>query len=88
MAGRRICYLAALVGCIAFYGAYQLWFSWLLLIAVLALPWLSVLLSLPAMLTLRVSPHAPGRLYPDSAENVTLRGSCRLPLPPMKGSCA
>lgn len=75
----------AAAGCVIFYGAYQLWFSWLLLVAVLIFPWLSLLLSLPAMLSLRAVPETAERVYLGSAEEVYLRGVCRLPLPPMRG---
>ena len=34
---RRIIYLAALVACVIFYAAYQQWFSFFLLVAILAI---------------------------------------------------
>lgn len=82
---RRIAYLTALSGCAVFYIAYGEWFSWLLLVLVLALPWLSLAVSLPAMLTFRIRTEggmdlplrAPGKLW--------LRGSSRLPMPPFRG---
>ena len=51
MLGRRLFYLAVLGFCLVFYCFYQEWFSWLLLVTVVALPWFSLALSLPAMLT-------------------------------------
>ena len=59
MAVRRLIYLAALGLCFVFYIAYGQWLSWLILVAVLALPWFSLLLSLPAMLRFRASPSGP-----------------------------
>lgn len=49
MAGRRVIYLLSLAGTFAFFVAYQLWFSWFALVLVLILPWVSLVLSLPAM---------------------------------------
>ena len=54
MAGRRLIYLTVLSGCGIFYIAYGEWLSYLALMLVLMLPWLSLLLSLPAMLSLRI----------------------------------
>ena len=42
MVGRRLWYLAALFGCWVFYIAYGEWFSWLALMIVGGLPWLSL----------------------------------------------
>ena len=42
MAGRRIVYLASFIGCLVFYYFYREWLSWLFLVAVGALPWLSL----------------------------------------------
>ncbi len=55
MVGRWLIYLAALLGCLIFEIAYQGWISWVALIFVLFLPILSFLLSLPGMLTARVT---------------------------------
>lgn len=53
MVKRWFLYLSALLGCLVFHIAYQEWASWIFLAALLALPPLSLLLSLPAMLTAR-----------------------------------
>ena len=53
MAGRRIVYLATLLGCLVFYYFYREWFSWFALTLVFLLPFLSLALSLPAILTTR-----------------------------------
>ena len=61
---RRWClYLAVMLGLIVFYIAYQKWMAWLLLLAVLWLPAFSLLVSLPAMLTVRLS-AGPGGTRP------------------------
>ena len=51
MAERRVTYLAFLAGALVFYWAYREWLSWLLLMAIVWLPWISLLCSLPAILT-------------------------------------
>lgn len=59
MLWRRILYLAVLVGCLVFYWANREWISWLLLLTVLGLPWLSLLLSLPSMVSCRAAARCP-----------------------------
>ena len=49
----------ALLGSVVFFLAYQQWMAWLLMIGMLCLPPLSLLLSLPAMLTSRVRVQMP-----------------------------
>lgn len=85
MAGRRIVYLAALAFCGIFYIAYGQWLSWLVLIAVLALPWFSLLLSLPAMLRFRGCPGGPSFLEMGGEAELWLIGSCPFPMPPFRG---
>lgn len=55
MAPNRILYLCLLVLSATFYFASGIWFSWILLVMVLAAPWVSLLVSLPAILTCRLS---------------------------------
>lgn len=62
MLGRRLTYLACFAGCLIFYLAYGEWLSWVALLLALGLPWLSLALSLPAMLTLRLEIETPGAL--------------------------
>jgi len=85
MAGRRMLYLAVLAGCIVFYLAYGEWLAWFLLMVMLALPWFSLLLSLPAMLRFRCGPAGPDVLEPGSSGELWLLGSCPLPMPPFRG---
>lgn len=86
MVGRRLLYLTALTGCVVFYWAYREWLSCLLLMAVVFLPWLSLLLSLPAMLTCRVSVSCPSRVSVGEEAAVTCTGSSPLPLLAVKGA--
>lgn len=85
MFGRRIWYLSVLVGCGIFYIAYGEWFSWVALLTVLALPWLSLLLSLPAILSFRIEAGGAGALPMGGEGDVWLLGSSSLPMPPFKG---
>ena len=55
MASNRLLYLALLILAGAFYFASGVWFAWILLVLLLAAPWVSLLVSLPAMLSCRLS---------------------------------
>lgn len=85
MWGRRGIYLAALAGCTVFYMAYREWLAWLTLLFAAGLPWVSLLLSLPAMLKTRVAvdcPEAVGMGEP-FAPQLTFR--CALPVAGVRG---
>ena len=84
MAGRRLLYLLTLGVCVVFYIAYQQWFSWLLLLAVAGFPWLSLILSLPAMGTVSLSPAVPERLRPGEDAEGNISARCRFPAPPVR----
>ena len=62
MWGRRISYLIMVVCCFLFFCFYKEWFSWLLLWCVLWLPLVSLLLSLPAIFTVRLRIQAPAEV--------------------------
>ena len=83
MLGRRIVYLMSLIGCFVFYIAYREWMAWLFLVAMLALPWLSLLMSLPSMLSLKAYLTAPKAVRLGSEISLGLRFRCRLPIPPV-----
>lgn len=85
MAGRRFLYLAVLLGCLVFYFAYGQWLAWLLLVAVAAVPWFSLVLSIPAILRFRVSAAGSDILAPGTETDLWLLGKCSLPMPPFKG---
>lgn len=78
-------YLAAVLGCWVFYMAYGEWFSCLALLIVLWLPWLSLVLSLPAMLRFRLEPGGPDAVTMGDDAELWLLGSCPLPMPPFRG---
>ena len=79
MARNRMIYLAVLVAAGMFYSFYYRWFSWYFLLLVLALPLLSLLCSLPAMLSLRVHMEAPAAV--SRGERAELRFTLRAALP-------
>lgn len=85
MAAARLAYLSALLGCGIFYIAYGEWFSWLLLLAVLGFPWLSLLLSIPAIRRFRLAPDGPNALLMGVDADIWLLGSCTAPMPPFRG---
>jgi len=85
MAGPRLTYLAVLLGCGIFYIAYGEWFSWLLLLAVAVFPWLSLVLSIPAIRQFRTAPAGPDSVLMGGSADAWLLGSCDLPLPPFRG---
>lgn len=85
MAGRRIVYIATLLGCMLFHFFYQEWLSWFVLIFVLALPLFSLLVSLPAMVTAKVSLQHPEKLEMGSTGSAFLQVRCRFIAPPFQG---
>lgn len=78
-------YLAILLGCGIFYIAYGGWLGWLLLVAVAALPWFSLLLSIPAMLRFQIQPAGQENLEMGEPPELWLLGRCNLPMPPFRG---
>ena len=85
MAERRVAYLAVLVGGVVFFWAYREWLSWILLLIIVFLPWLSFLVSLPAMLGVRVMAQCPASVPLGAQVQAQLVGVGKLPLPPIKG---
>ena len=85
MAGRRFLYLILLGFSFVFYIAYGQWLSWVVLITVAMVPWLSLALSLPAIFRFRVAPA--GMQWVQQGEECTLwlMGSCAFPMPPFHG---
>ena len=74
----------ALADFVVFYIFYQEWVAWLVLLAVIGLPWLSLAVSLPAMLTYRLEPEAPARLKAGQSGRIRIHGKCAMPHPPVK----
>lgn len=85
MIRRWLLYLAVVTGCIAFYWAYQQWFAWFALVGVLCLPVAALILSLPAMLSVKLTVSCPLPIRMGSREVPVLAASCPLPTPPIRG---
>ena len=84
MARRRILYCLAVIGSLIFYGAYQEWFSWILLQVMLYFPWLSLILSIGAIFRFKMEPAAARKIPMGSTEMVQLKVSSKQPVPPHK----
>lgn len=78
---RRIIYLIALLWCLVFYSFYREWFSWLLLVTVALLPWFSLIISLPALLTLKAEIRFPNTVRMHVPARSSLHLSCPFPMP-------
>lgn len=85
MVRRWILYLVILLGSIGFYVANQQWLGWMLLILVLTVPFFSLLVSLPAMLSARATVRCAGILEKHMEEIPTFQLQSKLPLPPSRG---
>lgn len=83
MVGRRFLYALALIGSLIFYGAYQEWFSWILLLTLLLFPWLSLFLSLGTILRIKLEPSAAAKIPVGSNECIQLKTYSKAPQPPL-----
>ena len=81
---RRILYSLALIGCVIFYGAYQKWFAWIVLLAMAMLPWFSLLVSLPAMVSAKVSLIVPEQVKQGEEAAIRMKIQCSVPKPPIR----
>lgn len=82
---RRIVYTVALLGCVVFYWAYREWLSWFLLMLLLLLPWFSLLVSLPAMLTCRAEVTCAQAVERGAETALIWQGRSPFPLPSLTG---
>lgn len=78
---RRILYLATLFVSLVFYCFYREWFSWLLLVMLILLPWFSLAVSLPAMLTVKAEVRCPKTVRLQVPARSSLQMQCWFPLP-------
>lgn len=79
-------YLVLLSAALVFYWAYREWLSWLLLMALVWLPWLSLALSLPAIVTCRLRVSCPAETPMGESAQLSVIGKCALPLPQVKST--
>ncbi len=77
-------YSAVLLGCLIFFIAYQQWLAWFFLAVLLVLPWFSLLVSLPAMLTTKLRISAPQSMQVGGAVELKILHRCPLPVPMMQ----
>lgn len=97
MKSRRIAYLMAWLCALVFLLLYRQWLAWVVLIALLALPLFSLLVSLPAMLSAKLDISAPETLEMHSRCRIGLVCRGALPVPywkchlrvvrPLTGEC-
>ena len=85
MTARRLLYLSCLAGSLVFYFCYQQWLAWIVLLAILALPWVSLALSLPAILQFRCEVEAPAFVTAGEPAQAVLWGLSGLPQPLFRG---
>lgn len=81
MVRRWLLYGAVWACCLIFYLFYREWFSYLLLIAVTALPFFSLLLSLPAILSARLQLRIPSMIPRGAFVQMYMQLRAPFPLP-------
>ena len=82
---RRIVYAWALLGSLVFYWAYREWLSWFLLVLIVLLPWFSLLVSLPAILSCRAEVSCPQAVTKGADLPLLWLGRSPYPLSPVTG---
>ena len=82
---RRACYLLGLLGCALWYLLSGSWLSWILLLTLAALPWLSMLLTVPALYSFSLTPTGPDNLRVGESGTFLLLAGCQMPMPPFQG---
>jgi hypothetical protein len=85
MMKRWLIYLAVAVAAVVLYFAYRQWLAWLILVGILCLPVVGLVLSLPAMLALKLSVNCLRWITMGGRTRVELKADCYLPCPPVKG---
>ncbi len=81
MLWRLIAYLVCLLGMLVLYIAYEGWLAWIVLAGLLALPLFSMLLSLPAILTMGLTVKNRGSAPMGMAISLSVEVKCALPAP-------
>ena len=77
-------YLAVLEGCLVLYVFYREWMAWLLLLTVICLPLFSLLISLPAMFTVKTSLRCPTEISVGQLVRPEVETTCFLPPPAVR----
>ncbi len=73
--------MCVVIGCIVFYLAYLQWFAWFALICVLCLPIAALLMSLPAMLDLKLAANSPASVPVGEKQKFMVMVRNRFPAP-------
>lgn len=76
--------MVALLGSLVFYGLYQQWLSWIFVMMLLALPWVSLCMSLPAMLTVKAEFRCPRTVRMGMPARTAMDYRCKFPAPPVR----
>lgn len=84
MLGRRVTYLALLGLSFLYWCMHKQWLSWMILLMLLIIPVLSLLVSLPAMLTVKARIQYPHQVRQGVPAKSSLVLKCRLPVPPVR----
>ena len=75
-------YILSLGCALVFHAFYYGWYSWFVLMLAILLPLFSLLVSIPAMVRMRLQLELPAQCTRDEQIYLALRGSCgRLPMP-------
>jgi hypothetical protein len=82
---RRFYYLLTWLGCLLIFWAYRQWITWLVLIVVTFFPILSLLISLPAMLSARLHFNLPTITY--RGTTCKLQPMCKAIFPAPQWNC-
>ncbi len=72
----RLLYILALTASAVFYIAYEEWISWIILAALLMLPWLSLGLSIRGILLMRIRLDVPERIAQGTEVKVHAEAQC------------
>ncbi|MBQ5808772.1 MAG: DUF58 domain-containing protein [Clostridia bacterium] len=84
MIKNRLLYFIAVTASAVFYVAYEEWISWIILAAMLMLPWLSLVLSLPAILRMRIKLDVPERITQGKEARVITKECYSAGFPPYR----
>lgn len=81
MWGRRLGYLASVLGCLVLYLYFNQWAAWVILWWLLLLPILSLGLSFPGMKSAAFTVSCPEKVTMGAAAQVQMQVRCRFPVP-------
>ena len=85
---RRAVYILVLLVCTVFYTFFQKWIAYILFLTIVGLPWVSLLISLPAMWRFRVHIEAPDTVDRGTTAHIRLVGDSRFPMAVFAGKLA